>query len=73
MAQSRQGQGILELDLPSVDPSRGARARAHETPEQTIDRVVDAFDRRLADRAPDGVRGSDPLDVVRTACEVKAM
>lgn len=54
------------------DRKRGDRGRARETPEEMIDRVVDAFDRWLEGRAPGAYRNSDVLDVVRSACEFKA-
>ncbi len=51
---------------------RGKAGRSPETPEQMIDRVLDAFDRWLGERSPDAPGNDTVLDVARTACEFKA-
>lgn len=52
---------------------RDGRGRAQETPDQMIDRVLDAFGRWLDEQTPGDHRTSEVLDVARTACEFKAM
>lgn len=51
---------------------RANRGRSPETPEQMIDRVLDAFGRWLGERPPDARPDGLVLDVVRTACEFKS-
>ena len=52
---------------------RGTQGRALETPEQMIERVMNAFARWLVEQAPGTHRNSVVLEVVRTACEFKSL
>src|SRR6478735_2629922 len=55
------------------DKMRGTQGRALETPEQMIERVMNAFARWLVEQAPGSHRNSVVLEVVRTACEFKSL